>query len=144
MKATRSLFLFSDISGQPSVANNSSSSASGAGPSASASASAGNKSRPQLPSGCHPGYTVDSPVGGDTSLRIDAMMNYEFQPTNSESLHRVSPDECRIPSLSNSTSVTRCIFSDDLRTLLLRVIKRTMLLLLYPSSLSFLDARTGS
>jgi hypothetical protein len=45
---------------------------------------------------------VDSPPGGDASLRIDATMNYEFERTNSESSHTIiPPDESHTPSLTN-------------------------------------------
>ena len=44
------------------------------------------------------------------------MMDYEFQRTKSDSFSTVSPDQRHISSLSNSTSVMRCLFSDDLRT----------------------------
>ena len=49
--------------------------------------------------------------------RLDAMMNQKFQQTNPDKISPMS--QSHIPSLSNSTSVARRIFSDDLRTLLL-------------------------
>lgn len=82
-----------NIPGQLAAASNPSSSASDAGPSASAGASAGNK---RLPSGCCAAVHCGYPLGGDGSLCIDAMMNYEFQRTNSESFYTTSP----FPSLS--------------------------------------------
>jgi hypothetical protein len=107
-----SLFLFSDIFGQLSVAS-------------LEQRVRGRSERECRQRNYHQAvvqrYIVDSPLGRDTSLRIDAMMNYEFEWTNSESFHRVSPDERHIPFYSHSTSMTRRFFYDDLRTLLLRV-----------------------
>jgi hypothetical protein len=107
---TRSLFLFSGISGQFTVVSNSLSSGCGAGPSASTSSSSGNKRSSATTIRVLSSGTLWIPLGGNTSLRIDAMMSYEFQRRNCESFHAASLDEFHIPSLSNSTFVTRHFF----------------------------------
>jgi hypothetical protein len=57
-------------------------------------------SRSQLRSGCRSAVHCGlSSWRGWFSLCIDAMMKYEFQRTNSESFHTVSPNERHIPSL---------------------------------------------
>ena len=101
---TRSLVLFSDISGEINVAGNCSSSASDASPSSSSGLSAGDKIDKKSSATTvrvSSSGTLRTPPGGDASLRIDAM-NYEFERTNSESSHTILPlDESHTPSLTN-------------------------------------------
>jgi hypothetical protein len=107
-----SFVLVSDISGQVTVASNSSSSASDPNASGNPSASVGNKqSSAAIIRVFVRRCIVDSSLGGDASLRTDAMMNYCMRfngPTPGRSIQ--NPDEFHLPSLSNSTSTTDTFF----------------------------------